>query len=79
MAELITVLFTLVGADEELQVVFVQKVLGDIGTPVAASAPQLVGNAAVLGHGVAPQQVHDLVAHRSFKTADWHRNNTFYV
>lgn len=64
MAELITVLFTLVGADDELQVVSVQEVLGDIGAPVAASAPHLVGYAAVLVHRVAPQQVQDLGADR---------------
>lgn len=60
MAELVTVLFALVGADDELQVVSVQEVLGDVGAPVAASAPHLVGYAAVLAHRVAPQQVQDL-------------------
>lgn len=63
MAELIAVLFTLVGADDELQVVSVQEVLCDVGAPVAASAPHLVGCAAVLGDRVAPQQVQDLEAH----------------
>lgn len=55
MAELITLLFALVGADEELQVVSVQEVLGDVGAPVAASTSHLVGDAAILGHRVAPQ------------------------
>ena len=64
MTELVTLLFALVGADDELQVVPVQEVLGDVGAPVAASAPQLVGDAAILGHGVAPQQVQDLVAQK---------------
>lgn len=62
MAELVSLLFALVGADYELQVVFVQEVLGDVGAPVAASAPHLVRHAAVLGHGVTPQQVQDLLA-----------------
>ena len=62
MAKLITLLFTLVGADDELQVVSVQEVLGDVGAPVAASAPHFIGHAAVLAHRVAPQQVQDLEA-----------------
>lgn len=45
----------------------VQEVLGDVGAPVAASAPHLVGCAAVLGHRIAPQQVQDLEAVRSDK------------
>lgn len=64
MAELITILFALVGADDELQVVSIQEVLCDIGAPVAASTSQLIGDAAVLGHGVAPQQVQDLVSQK---------------
>lgn len=60
VTKLIAVLFALVGADDELEVVFVQEVLGDVGAPVAASAPYFVGHAAVLGYGVAPQQVQDL-------------------
>lgn len=61
MAEFVTLLLALVGADDELHVVSVQEVLGDVRPPVAAPAPHLVGFAAVLGHGVAPQQVQDLV------------------
>lgn len=60
MAELVALLLALVRADDELQVVPVQEVLGDVGAPVAAAAPHLVGDAAVLGHRVAPQQVQDL-------------------
>lgn len=66
MAELITVLLTLVGADDELQVVPVQEVLCDVGAPVAASTSHLIGCAAVLGHRVAPQQVQDLRKERTF-------------
>lgn len=57
MAELVTLLLALVGADDELQVVPVQEILGDVWAPVAAPAPHLVGNAAILSHWVAPQQV----------------------
>lgn len=61
VAELVTLLFALVGADDELQVVLVQELLGDVRAPVAASASHFVWNAAVLDHRVAPQQVQDLV------------------
>lgn len=67
VAKLITLLFTLMRADDELQVVSVQEVLCDVGAPVAASAPHLVGCAAILGHWIAPQQVQDLEAVRSDK------------
>lgn len=62
MAELITVLFTLMGADDKLQVVFVQKVLGNVGAPIATTASHLIGCAAILRHRVTPQQVQDLKA-----------------
>ena len=67
MAELITILFTLMRADDELQVVSVQEILCDIRAPVAASAPHLIGYAAVLVHRVTPQQVQDLEAVRNYK------------
>lgn len=60
MTELIAILFTLVGADDELQVVSVQEVLCDVRAPVAASTSHLIGCATILGHRVAPQQVQDL-------------------
>lgn len=60
VAELVALLLALVGADEQLQIVSVQHVLRDVGAPVAASAPHLVGNTALQGHGVTPQQVYDL-------------------
>lgn len=66
MAELVTFLLALVGADNELQVVPVHKVICDVGAPVAAPATHLVGNAAVLSHWVAPQQVQDLKAVNTF-------------
>lgn len=60
VTKLIAFLFALVGADEELEVVSPQHFLGDVWPPVAASAPDLIGNAAILGHWVAPQHVHYL-------------------
>lgn len=60
VAELVTLLFALMGADDELQVVLVQELLGDVRAPVAASASHFVRNAAVLDHRVTPQQVQDL-------------------
>lgn len=60
VAELIAVLFTLMGPDDELQVVSVQEVLCDVGAPVAASTSYLIGCATILGHRVTPQQVQDL-------------------
>lgn len=65
VAELITILFALMGANNELQVVSVQEVLCDIGTPVAAPTSHLIGYAAVLAHGVTPQQVQDLEVDRN--------------
>lgn len=66
MAELVTLLLALMGADDELQVVPVHKVFSDVGAPVAAPATHLVGNAAILSHWVAPQQVQDLEAVDTF-------------
>lgn len=43
-----------------------QHLLRDVRSPVAAAASHLVGDAAVLGHGVAPQYVHDLGGTRSY-------------
>lgn len=60
VAELVTLLFALMGADYELQVVLVQELLCDVRAPVAASTSHFIGNAAVLDHRVAPQQVQDL-------------------
>lgn len=60
VAELIALLFTLVGADNELQIVSVEEILSDVGAPVAASPSHLVGYAAILGHWVTPKQVQNL-------------------
>lgn len=60
MAELVALLFAFMRADDELQVVSIQEVLGDVRAPVAAPASHLVGCAAFLRHWVTPQQVQDL-------------------
>lgn len=60
MTELVAFLFALMGADEELEVVSSQHFLCDVGPPIAAAASHLVGYAAILGHWVTPQHVHDL-------------------
>ena len=60
VAELVALLFALVRADDELEVVSAQKLLRHIWTPVAAPAPQLIGEAAILSHRVTPQHVQNL-------------------
>ncbi len=70
VAKLVSVLFTLVWADDELEIVPVQKVLCDIRTPITASATDLVGNTTILRHGVTPQQVQNLMAHKRCQTSD---------
>lgn len=60
VAELVAILFALVGTDEKLQVVSSQHLLCNIRAPVAAPTSHLIGNASVLGHGITPQQVHYL-------------------
>lgn len=60
MAEFVAVLFALMGADEELEIVSSQHFFCDIWPPVAASTSHLIGNAAVLGRGVTPQDIHYL-------------------
>lgn len=61
MAELVAVLLAPMGAADELHVVSVEEALGDIWPPGAASSPHLAGHAAILRHGVTPQQVQDLI------------------
>lgn len=60
VTKLISFLFALMGANEELEVVSPQHSLRHIRPPVAASTSHLVGNAAILGHWVTPQHVHYL-------------------
>ncbi len=70
VAKLVSVLFALVWAYDELEIVPVQKVLCDIRTPITASTTDLVGNTTILRHGVTPQQVQNLMAHKRCQTSD---------
>ena len=54
MTELISLLFALVGPDEQLEPVLEQQSLGDVRTEVAASSSEGVGTAAFLGFRVTP-------------------------
>ena len=60
VTELISLLFALVGPDEQLESVLEQQPLGDVRAEVAASSSERVGTAARLGFGVTPQYVHYL-------------------
>lgn len=60
MAELVSFLLALVGADQQLQAVLQQQPLGHIWAEVAASTSERVGTAALLGFRVAPQYIHNL-------------------
>lgn len=64
VAKLVSILLALMWADDELEIVSVQKVLGDIRTPVTTSATDLIWNATVLRHGVTPQQVQNLMTQK---------------
>lgn len=69
VAELIAILFAFMGADEELQVVSSENLLRDIWAPVAASPSHFIGNAAILGHRITPQQVYHL--DRGYRWTVW--------
>lgn len=73
MTELISLLFALMGADEQLESVLEQQFLGDVGPKVAASASECVGGAAVLGFGVTPQYVHYLLERKTDDCAERER------
>lgn len=60
MTELISLLFALVGSDEQLESVLEKQSLGDVGAKVAASSSERVGTAAILGFRVTPQYIHYL-------------------
>ncbi len=60
MTELISLLFALVGSDEQLESMLEQQSLGDVRPEVAASSSEGVGTAALLDFGVTPQYVHYL-------------------
>lgn len=60
MTELISLLFALMGSDEQLESVLEQQFLGDVRAEVAASSSECVGTAAFLGFRVTPQYIHYL-------------------
>lgn len=60
VTELVSLLFALMGSDEQLEAVLEQQSLGDIGAEVAASSSECVGTAAFLGFRVTPQYIHNL-------------------
>lgn len=54
MTELISLLFALVGSNEQLEAVLEQQSLGDVRTKVAASSSECVGTAAFMGFRITP-------------------------
>lgn len=60
VAEFIAFRLALVGSDQELQAVFLQKLLSHVRPKVTAPSTDSVGLAALLQHGVTPQDVHHL-------------------
>ena len=61
MTELISLLFALMRADDQLQSVLDQQSLSDVRAKVAASTSERVGAAAFLGFWVTPQYIHNLL------------------
>lgn len=57
VTELVAILLALVGADEELQVVLLKDLLCHIRPKVAATTSHCIYSAAVLRHGVTPENV----------------------
>lgn len=60
MTELVSLLLALVRSNKQLQAVLEQQLPGDVGAEVAASSPECVWAAAILGFRVTPQNVHYL-------------------
>lgn len=60
VTQLITLLFALVGSDEQLESVLEQQPSGDVGAEVTASSPERVGTAALQGFWVTPQYIYNL-------------------
>lgn len=61
MTELISLLFALMRADDELQSMMDQQSLSNVRAEVAASSSECVGAAAFLGFRVTPQNIHNLL------------------
>lgn len=57
MTELVSLLFALMGSDEQLESVLEQQSLGDVRPEVAASSSECVGSAAFLVFRVTPQYI----------------------
>lgn len=60
VAELVAFWLALMGADQELQVVLLQKFLCHIGPKVAATSSDCIYYATLLRHGVTPQYIYNL-------------------
>lgn len=60
VTELIALLLALVGADEELQVVLLKDLRCHVRPKVAATTSHLIFSAALLRHGVTPENVQNL-------------------
>jgi len=71
MTEFISLLFALMGADEELQSVLEQQSLGDIRAKVAASSSEGVEAAAILDFRVTPQYIHNLQERKADGSAEY--------
>lgn len=57
VTELVALLLALMRADQELQAVFLKELLRHIRPKVAATTSHLVFSAALLRHGVAPEDI----------------------
>lgn len=60
VAQLIALLFALMGSDEQLEALLEQQAAGDVRAEVTASSPKGVGTAAIWGFGVTPQYIYNL-------------------
>lgn len=60
VAELIALLFTLMGSDEQTEAVFLQKRLSHVWPEVTASTAERVWAAAILIFRVTPEDIHNL-------------------
>lgn len=73
VTQLITLLFALVGSDEQLESMLEQQPSGDVGAEVAASSPERVGTAALQGFWVTPQYIYNLSGETISLECFWQR------
>lgn len=78
MAQLVTLLFALMGSDEELEPVLEQQSSGDVRAEVTASSPERVGIAAIWGFWVTPQYVYNLSGEADRGTFIWSFSSYFF-